>query len=213
MRHFKYLLLIAILVASGVLCYAFPKNQYKSQDILKQLDIPESIPYWQSRDVVEELNLKDARYNFVNRIFARQYMNDLGEDFLFLIFDAGNFHHPKICFTNAGFKVEPQKDIEIETPANKFRAKALFMDKGRDSVLVVYWICINKKTVDWTQQKIDEFIYSLFNKEKVGLMGRLEISTSKESLPHAVDMAKDFLKNFSRRMNAEDAAYLFGEKS
>jgi len=212
-KRSKYLILIAILGLAGLWCYTMPKIQYKSPDILEKLAIPTETQFWRSRDIAGELNLNDTRYNFVNRIFARQYASDLGESLVFLILDAGNFHHPQVCFGGAGYKVEPQDDIVIDTPTHPLKAKALYMEKDRHSVLIVYWITINKMNVDWNQQKVKEFFYSLFNKEKVGLMGRLEVPASRESLPQAVETAKSFLKDFGRKMPADDASYLFGERS
>ena len=211
MKKSRFWLLGFLVAATGFFCYAFPRTQYKSPDALSKIRIPDHFGYWQSRDVTRKLNLNDVRYNFMNGVTAREFANDLGEHFLFLVLDAGNFHHPRVCFSGSGYDIKQLKDIEAETPERRLKAKALFMDKGRESLLVVYWITINQKPVDWTTQKIDELYYSLFNKEKIGLMGRLDIPTSKESLAQAIGTAEGFLKALSRNMAPEDADYLFGK--
>lgn len=80
-------------------------------------------------------------------------------------------------------------------------------------MLVVYWISIDKKNVDWTEQKFNQFFYSLFNKKKIGLMGRLDIPASEENIQKALRFAKDFISDVSRNMKPEDADYLFGTAS
>ena len=163
--------------------------------------------------MTRELNLNDLRFNFISEVVAKEFRSDLGERVLMLLIDAGNFHHPKVCFGGSGYTVHSVEDIEAKTPFGTMKAKALFMEKGRDSSLVVYWICINGKVVDWTRQKIDELWYTVFNKEKIGLMGRLDIPCRRETVGKASETARDLIKSLSHAMPAEDAVYLFGGKT
>jgi EpsI family protein len=210
MKNEKYFFAMCLLGIAIILAYAFPRSQYSGTDILSRLQVPSQMKSWNSRDLSDTLDPKDVRYNFKDRVFSRQYTNDLGESLVFFILNAVNFHHPQTCFGNSGYEVKPQQDLEINANGRRFKAHVLFMKKKQGSLLVVYWICIDKKTVDWTEQKFDQFFYSLFNKKKAGLMGRLDIPASEENLQQAARLAKDLIGDVSRNMRPEEADYLFG---
>lgn len=207
------LIALALIAATAVAAFALPKPKYQSPDVLAGLRVPDEFGYWKSRDVSGEIDVRDKRYAFLSSVFARQYVNDLGESLLFLIVDAGNFHHPKVCFGSSGFAVHPQEDIEVQSAGRTYRAKALFMDKGRESVLVVYWMTVDGKLIDWTEQKVREFVYSLLGKPRVGLMGRLDISTSAANLDGARSTARTFMRQLGEKLRPEDAAQLLGPVS
>ncbi|OGW69729.1 MAG: hypothetical protein A2036_02395 [Omnitrophica bacterium GWA2_50_21] len=209
----KYFFTACLLGTTALLSFGFPRSKYVGTDMLSRLQVPSQMKSWNSRDVSGAFDLKDARYNFVNSVFARQYVSDLGEYLVFIILDASNFHHPQICFGSSGYGVKPAGDLEINANGRRFKAHALFMNKKQGSMLVVYWISIDKKNVDWTEQKFNQFFYSLFNKKKIGLMGRLDIPASEENIQKALRFAKDFISDVSRNMKPEDADYLFGTAS
>ena len=209
----KYFFTACLLGTTALLSFGFPRSKYVGTDMLSRLQVPSQMKSWNSRDVSGAFDLKDARYNFVNSVFARQYVSDLGEYLVFIILDASNFHHPQICFGSSGYGVKPAGDLEINANGRRFKANALFMNKKQGSMLVVYWISIDKKNVDWTEQKFNQFFYSLFNKKKIGLMGRLDIPASEENIQKALRFAKDFISDVSRNMKPEDADYLFGTAS
>ena len=196
---------------TALAAFAVPKPKYQSPDVLSKLSIPTEFGYWKSRDVSSQLNVRDKRFAFLSRVFARQYVNDLGESLLFLIVDAGNFHHPKVCFGSSGFQVTPQEDLEIQTAGRTLRAKVLFMEKGADDVLVVYWMCLDGKLIDWNEQKAKEFVYSVLGKPRVGLMGRLDIPTNAANKEGAKQTAKAFLKSLGQEIKPDDTGKLFGE--
>ncbi len=210
----KRLCAACLLGSAMFLCFAFPKFRYAGTDILATLRIPSKMNGWISRDVSGQIDLKDAAYNFLGHVFARQYTNNLTQKSLvFFVFDANNFHHPQICFSNSGYEVRPLEDMEVDASGRRFKTHMLFMKKKEASLLVIYWICIDKKVTDWTKQKIRQFFYSIFNKKKTGLMGRLDIPTGEENIQEAVRLAKYFIPNVSRNMKPEDADYLFGAAS
>jgi hypothetical protein len=76
---------------------------------------------------------------------------------------------------------------------------------------MVYWICIDKKIVGWTEQKFIELWSSIFQKKKAGLMVRLDIPTRKGGTDTAIRLAKDFVKDLSRNLTPEQSEYLFGK--
>lgn len=211
MKRLKFIIIIAALLITGFVCFALPKPKNESLNILPSMKIPESMKYWRSIDVSSRLNLQDSIYNFVSGVIARQYVSDLGDSLLLLVLDAGNFHHPKVCFKGSGFLPRPIDDIEMNAAGRKFKAHALFMGKGKESTLVVYWITINGKSVDWTEQKIKQLFYSMLNKKKIGLMGRLDIPARENNIESAVKLAQSFIRDLSQHLPAEQADYLFGK--
>lgn len=199
-------LLITMVIAFGI-----PKPQYESLNILSQLKIPASLPDWQSTEMASQLKGSgDERYRFISDIFARQYTNIYRESVLFIILDAGNFHHPRACFTNAGFQLHELEDIIFNTPQKKVVAKANLFDKNGEKLLVVYWLTINGKQVDWAKQKIEELWHSLINKKKTGLMVRLDIPVRQGNIDEALKLAQKFVSDLARDLPEQEQHYLFG---
>lgn len=209
-RYSRYLIIIVLLLSTGVYTYATPRAKYESSNMLSELDIPSEMPDWMSRDVSRSLDLQDEKYKFVSDVFARAYMNNIGERLLFLVLDAGNFHHPKVCFGSSGASIKDLPDVTFNAGGRSFKAQALYSEKAGEGTLVLYWICINKKTVDWTQQKMGQLWYSLFNKKKTGLMVRLDIPTSEDRISGSMGLAREFLNEISSKMPSDQLDYLFG---
>jgi EpsI family protein len=204
------LIVIILLIATMVIAFVLPKPKYRGLDILKQVNIPAAMTGWQSRDVSESLrsNMKEQEvYNFVDDVFARVYRNFLGEQFL----AAGNFHNPKICYGSSGYRITELEDVELTAGATKFKAHALYLEKGNEGLIMVYWICINKKIVGWTEQKALELWASLLQKKKAGLMIRLDIPTRKGGAETSFRLAQDFIKDLSRHLSPEQSEYFFGK--
>jgi len=202
---------LILLVITLAIVHLVPRPQYTSPDVLSTFKIPTEMKYWRSQDVSGELNVRDKRYAFVSRILAGQYVNDLGESLILMVLDAGNFHHPKVCFGSSGFHPMPQEDIKVDVRGKKLNVKSIYMQKGAESVLVVYWITINGRPVDWTQQKFVELYYSLIGKQKTGFMGRLDIPVPTGNISAATELAKGFIKDISKELSKEEAGSLFGK--
>ena len=204
------LLTFILLFAAITAAFLVPKPKYTSLNLLKDLNIPAEFPGWRSIDVSKELNLKDDRYNFISDVFARVYQNRYGEQLLFLVLDAGNFHNPKVCYTSSGFSIKEMGTVKIPTTDKPFEATGLFMKRQDAGQVMLYWLCIDKEIVSWTGQKMTEFWASLFNQKKSGLMVRLEIPLKGRSEGYGVKLGSDFIETLSRALNAEQKEYLFG---
>jgi len=210
----KTVTLLLLLVITMIIAFALPKWKYKSTDTLSKINIPVAMTGWQSMDVSGSMKSKmedQEVYNFVGDVFARVYGNFLGERLLLLVLDAGNFHNPKVCYGSSGYKITELDDIELTAGGKTFKAHALSMDKGGEGLTMVYWICIDKKIVGWTEQKFIELWSSIFQKKKAGLMVRLDIPTRKGGTDTALRLAKDFVKDLSRSLTPEQSEYLFGK--
>ncbi len=211
MKINRPIFVILLLLCALAFSFVLPKTKYKSPDILSKLDIPFRFPDWQGKDAGNLFNPDDLRYNFISEIFARIYANQYKESLLFLILDAGNFHNPKICFRGAGSTITDLPNLKLKAINHTFRAQAIYVQKGNnEGTLLIYWICINKKLVNWTGQKITQLLYSMFNKEKIGLMVRLDINTYRENLDATRALAQKFVSEISSQIPVEQAEYIFG---
>ena len=208
----KYWLIIATLLFSIVYCFGFPKAKYVSQNILSQLNIPQEIGTWHGKDIEQEWNmeLEDERYNFIGKSFNREYTNTNDDKLFLMVLDAGNFHNPRVCAYSAGFKVRELNDLEFHIQNHLLRAHVLYTSKDKEGFLIIYWICIDKFIVDWTEQKIKQLWFSLVNKKRVGLMIRFDIPTREDNLDNALKLAKEFISDLSNYLPTNDADYIFG---
>lgn len=204
---------VIILLSLGIaLSFGLPKKKYKSPDILPKLKIPSSTREWYGKDVSKSLNLEDERYKFVSDIFAHIYVNKYRENILFIILDAGNFHHPKVCFSSAGAKVKELPDTKFNILGRSFNAHTLYTKQKNKEMLIIYWLCVDKKVVNWTEQKFKLLWFSFFNKEKTGLMVRLDIPTSETGIKNSLKTAQEFLTSISETAPEKQIDYLFGKK-
>ncbi|MBN1587105.1 MAG: EpsI family protein [Candidatus Omnitrophica bacterium] len=202
--------ILALLLAIMGAAFLLPKPRYASLDILAELDIPMAFADWKGREVAGELNLKDDRYNFVNDVCARIYQNSKGEQLLFLVLDAGNFHNPKVCYTSSGFVVKDLGNKQFEAGDTSFEAQALSMQRQSYEVLLFYWLCIDRKIKSWTGQKVSELWASLTNRKKAGLMVRLEILAKERQQEQGYALGRRFIGDLSKSISTEDREYLFG---
>ncbi|MBI5417740.1 exosortase-associated EpsI family protein [Candidatus Poribacteria bacterium] len=208
----KIWLVIAVLACSIIYSFLFPKEKYVSEKILSKLNIPLVISNWYGKDISKDINTQDMRYNFISEVFARTYVSSAREALLFLILDAGNFHNPKVCFGSSGYKIKEISDIKLNYASQKnINAHAIYVDRGTESYLIVYWICINKEISDWNEQKVKELWYSLFNKKKSGLMVRFDIPTKEYNIENAIKSAEKFMLELRKNITEEQAEYLFGK--
>ena len=212
MQSIRLYTTILLLLATIFICFTLPKPKYQSPDIIGTLDIPHAMRDWRSKDMARELNLEgDDRYKFISNVFARLYGNRYGENLLFLVLDAGNFHHPKVCFGSSGFKMRELDDTEFSIGNRTFKARTLLATKGPGGFVVIYWMVINKQRVSWTEQKFQQLWYQLLNKEKIGVMGRLDIPVRGDNTQLAINLAQKFIRDLSRGVSEDDAEYIFGK--
>ncbi|MFA5256320.1 MAG: exosortase C-terminal domain/associated protein EpsI [Candidatus Omnitrophota bacterium] len=210
MNKTRYIIVMAILIAVIGISYGLPRAKYTSPKIVSKLNLPYRIYSWYGRDFSKSFNPNDLRYNFISEVFAQLYTR-FDDRVLLLILDAGNFHNPKACFRGSGFAVTDLPDTEFKAGKKRFKAKTLFFEKPGESYVVIYWLCIDKKITDWTGQKIKEFIFAVLNKQKTGLMIRLEIPAAKDGTDAAIKLAKEFISDLSDKLNEEQSDYLFGK--
>jgi EpsI family protein len=214
MKSKKTLTAIIILILAILISYSLPKTKYTGTGFISKLKIPKSLSGWTGKDVTQEvgLNLNEDKYNFVSEALAYQYVNKEGKSLLFIILDAGNFHHPKVCFTGAGYKIRELPDTEFHLPDHTLKIHALFTERGRDNNLSFYWIVIDKNVAhEWIEQKAKQLFFSMFGKKRVGLMVRVDIPAREEHIEEAMILANQFVYDLNLSIQSEHRDYLFGK--
>lgn len=211
----KFIIAGLILAFCVAVVYFLPKAKYKGKNITADIlnSIPMNCQSWQGEDIEGvPRELKGEVYNFVSRIFARQYINSVnpGQSVFLVILDAGNFHYPKVCFKGVGFSSEELPQRELSLPAGKLRVHLMLSKKKDEQVLSIYWICIDKRIVPtWAQQKLKQLYYSLFNKERVGLMVRVDVPV-RGNIDNSVEIVKNFLNGLYQVIPRQYRDYIFG---
>jgi len=207
----RLIVTILLLTLTAAYCFFFPKPKYESPEILSKLNIPMKMHTWYGKDVSNTLDLKDQLYGFVSEVFARVYMSTYSrETLLFLLLDAGNFHNPQVCLGGSGYKMKNLGQREFNVLNRKIKANVLHGESETKDLLIVYWMCIDKKQVNWTQQKIKEFWLSLFNKERIGLMVRLDVPLKNNDIKKGLALTQEFLTDISKEIPSDQAEYIFG---
>ena len=197
-------------MAMAAASFLLPRSKYRSPDILSKLTIPPAFSYWRSQDISASFNPNDLRYNFISRVFAREYANKYRQRLVFLILDAGNFHNPKVCYGSSGYSSRDLPSPEFKAGSRTFKAQAVYFEKPGESQVTVYWICINQRIVDWIGQKWLEFLYAVLNKEKTGLMVRMDIPCTAQTIDSALKLSREFISQLAAELPSDQQAYLFG---
>lgn len=213
MKSTKFIIVIILLLSAILLSYSLPRAKYSGTGFVSKLQIPESISEWTGVDVTEQagLDIDKPIYGFVSEALAYNYTNKKGENLLFIILDAGNFHHPKVCFTEAGYKIEELSDTEFNIAGHTLKTHTLFTERGGNSFLSFYWIVIDKNIAhEWVEQKLKQFYFSMFNKKRVGLMVRIDVPTKKENIKESLSLARQFIREMGQSIPSESVEYIFG---
>ena len=215
MLKLKYIIVIVLLLTVIIVSYSVPKAKYVGTNFIPELNIPFTFSTWQGKDVSQSLNINAANtnFNFINNGLAYSYVNHSGQNLLFIVLDAGNFHHPKVCFTGAGYKIRELPDSDFHIPSRNLKAHTLYTEKENASFLSLYWIVIDKNLAhDWIEQKFKQFYYSLFNKQRIGLMIRIDIPVTEDTIKAASMTAKQFIGDLSVALKPKDADYILGSE-
>ena len=178
--------------------------------------MPVSAGEWTSEDVGGDiLDEGDDKYNFISDVFARIYGIPSGHSLLFIILDAGNFHHPKVCFGSSGYQIKELEDTRFDINDRAFMAKTILAEKSDEAYVLIYWMVIDGNRVNWAEQKIKEFFRALLNKRRTGLMMRLDIPldvpVSEGNAKAAIDFARVFISDIASEMSEQDRLYIFGK--
>ena len=205
-----------LVIAAGCFCVYFtPQAKYEGKEVVLSVmeDVPENFGRWRGKNMSMKIDDENPVYNFLSKAFARFYEDRYlpQKGLFFMMVDAGNFHHPRVCMQAGGVRTESLAPRAINVGGREILVQ-LVLTEGKDSgSLIVYWICIDKKVLRrWIDQKAHQFIYSLFNKKSVGLMVRADIACSRDSIDEGVKYAEKFFSDMYRNFPEESREYLFG---
>lgn len=214
MKNLRFHIASLILIVTIIVCFTLPKPKYQGTSILQDLNVPFTLGnQWQSVDYTNNLSTtKDDRFNFLSGAFARIYGTREGKSLLFLILDAGNFHHPQLCYGGSGFKTKELALTEFTTQNKTVKVRTFLAKKDSgETIVVMYWMVINKQKVDWTEQKFTQLWHSLFNKKQVGLMTRLDIPVADNRTDDAIALGQKFIKDLTKNFSNEKQEWMFGK--
>jgi EpsI family protein len=215
MKTVKYWIVIVLLLMGILLTFAFPRVKYAGTNFISELDIPLNFFGWKGRDVSNDLdiNVEEFRFNFINDALAHQYTNKDGNMLLFIVLDAGNFHHPNVCFTASGYKIKELPDTTFSFLNHTIKAHTLFIQKDKESFLSFYWIIIDKNIAhEWIEQKLKQLYFSFLNKRRIGLMVRIDIPIKEAEINNARNLANEFIKDLSINLEPRRVDYLLGKR-
>lgn len=214
-QNYKSILVILLLLLTIGSIYAIPQVQYRGKNFITSIKFPLIFAGWNGRDVTDSLNIniQEARFNFINDAVAREYFDSRGNNLIFIVLDAGNFHNPKVCFTSSGYEIEELNKTEFVVSNRTINAHTLYTKRDGHKSLSFYWIVIDKKIAnEWIEQKLKQLYFSMLNKEMVGLMVRLDIPLEGKSTEDALILAKQFVNDLNQSLQPNDVDYIFGQK-
>ncbi|MCF6151603.1 MAG: EpsI family protein [Candidatus Kuenenia stuttgartiensis] len=200
----------AILAVTIIWISVFPKPKYTAPDVLSRLSIPYKLNEWTGVDTEIKWNIEDDIYNFLSQAFDREYMSADNKNLFLLMLNGSNFHNPKICFRGAGFTTKELDNIRFQTLNSTFNARSLYAESGNEGFLIIYWMCVDGRVVNWTEQKLKELYYTLIDRNRASLMVRLDIPCKEGEIDNAVVMATKFVDNLSRSIKVDQSKYIFG---
>jgi EpsI family protein len=215
MKSKKILVVIILLLLAVLMRYSLPKAKYTGTGIITQLKMPESLSHWKGKDVTLETGINEdlKNYDHMSEAIAYRYANKEGKTLLFIVLDAQTFHHPKVCFTGAGFTTEELLDTEFPLKTHTLKAHTVHTTRGEESFFNFYWVVIDRKVAnEWIEQKFKQFFSALLGQKKIGLMIRIDIPAKGAGIEDAKILAKQFIDDLSLSLQPEHADYILGKK-
>jgi EpsI family protein len=199
------------LVVAMAVSFLLPKPHYTSANVLSLLKVPAEFAGWKSQDVSKIINMGEDGKKFISDIFARLYQDRKGRQLMLLILDAGNFHNPKVCYGSSGFAVKELDAVDFTVGNVSVKANTLLLQRQKSNLVMFYWLCIDKKMVNWSEQKFLELWYSLTNTKKAGLMIRLDVPATGITPQECAKTAGDFIRALNHSLSIANSEYLFGK--
>jgi len=208
--HKKIWIAIVLLSTAITYIYVLPKQSYKNIEVLHQLKIPLDLPNWKGTEIKHAFKF-DGEPNNMGIYKNLRYVNVHDKLLYFTVFGSDNWHSPKVCSKMTGFEIINLGTEKVNLSNNiKFNTTNVFAQKEDNGFLIIYWLCIDKKVVNWAEQKLKVFWYSLFNKEIVGIMIRIDVPCKENKVEEALELSKQFLTILFKTIDSDNAKIVFG---
>lgn len=212
MKYKRFWLVVLALILTMILSFSFSGRGSFHSDILSELKIPREFSGWTGEMLPDNyLRLEDQKYDFINSFFGAEYVRE-GEDYLiFTIVDADHFHHPKVCYSGAGYEIREIQGHSVSICENKNLELSLYrIQKKEERFFMAYWICTDKELTDWSTQLRRQFWNSLTRKDSVSFMMKIEIPFDEGKEEDALQTLDAFIREFCHTMPSPDKEFFFG---
>lgn len=209
--RYKPIIVMAVLTAAIIASFCFPKNRYQSMDIISYLELPLTIKNWSGKVIQNNDEELKSKFTFINKSKQFIFSKKNGEKVYFSLLNAGNFHNPRTCYTAIGYKTRFIGTHVIKLAGkNTIKVKSYLMSRQTDNYLTIYWMCIDRKKVDWLGLKINELICSLSGRKSINLLTRIDVPTDPNRTEKALTTAENFIFDLSETLDKTKTAYIFG---
>lgn len=213
-RNNRIILAILLVVISLSWIYVFKKNQtYQAAGIFQKLDLPRQIDGWNGQEVKQDLQLGQGLFSYIGAYQMLKYKHQDGRIIFVTLMDAGNFHHPKLCFKGSGYVAQEHANTLLNLQHKTMSVETTFFKKPRENTLVIYWLTVNQHHVNWTEQKAWDLLFRLLGKKREGLIVRIDVLTGSQGVNQSIEAVKDFTRSLSEHVDENTRLYLFGDAS
>lgn len=212
MKKNRQLAVILFLVIAIFISYSIPVRKEKKPDTLSSLHIPHTVEDWKGENISDTyMDLKDQKYNFVDGVFAARYLNPAKEEVTFSITEAGHFHNPLVCFKGSGYEMKEFSDTQITVCGKNLNVYLFQSFKDGEGFITVYWLCVDKKNLNWWGQMTNLLWTSLLNKPIVSFMVRLDLAVKEGDVEKGTAQLKGFIEALASRIPESDRDFIFGK--
>ncbi len=203
---------VFFIVTAAGLAFTSPRNAYQGTGAIDGIVLPSKAGEWYGQDIPNDLKIGKGLFGYISGLKTMAYRAN-GLTVYFTIIEGGNFHNPKLCFQGAGYQSKDLGTVTYLIGGQTLRTQSVIFKRSGQDILVFYWMCVNKKTVTWTEQKFKEFWASLIGQTKVGFIVRLDIPLNEDEVPLALPFVKDLVAKVYEGVSGEDRALIFGNDS
>ncbi|MBC8414332.1 MAG: exosortase-associated EpsI family protein [Nitrospira sp.] len=213
MKFLNYYIVILILVFGITVDLAIPAAEYSGNTYIPRNKIPSSFADWRGKDMSHALFLDISNVDALayTRSFAYEYVNSSGQEIILVISHAGSYHYPKVCLSESGYVMHDLEDEEIVMHNRKLKTSVIYTENYGDDFISLYWVTMNKEVIiNWTDIKLKQLYYSIFDKDLVGFIVRVDVPADRSDIVESIAIAKQFITELNTSINNEFSDYILG---
>ena len=206
------MILILMLVGAILLSFVWPLKKGRGSEPFINLNIPMTLSGWNGRDVSSTfLDLEDQKYNFIDAIYAAEFMNASGKVLTLSVTQAAHFHNPRVCYEGEGYDLREISPEGLYFGGKPLPLKGIEARKGGEGFLTIYWLCLDGKVMGWRDQ-LTHLLWNSLNHDKTGsLMIRIDLPIQTEAVPEALSLIRGFLEELNANLSQTSRECIFGK--